>query len=277
MSVRNNHRAGALVGKLFQWIPNRNRRVAQRNLELCLPQLSQSERKRLLADHLRATGIAFTELGLFWRKPKGQVMAMLSDVRGEEHLINALAKNKGVLLAAPHLGAWELLCHYLATTAPTVVLYREPRDPGIEQVINDGRSRFGAHCVRAGAHGVRELFTALRSGKIVGILPDQQPKRGNGEFAPFFGIPAFTMILLSRLAQKTGAPVVFGYVIRKRDGGYQLNLVPGDSGIASKDISASVQALNQQIESLVREAPEQYQWGYKRFSMRPDGEQRLYE
>lgn len=275
MSLRFNHRAGAVIGKLFQWIPNRNRRVAERNLALCFPQVDEKERARLLSSHLRATGIAFTELGLFWRKPKDQVLSMIREVHGAEHLTTALALEKGVLLAAPHLGAWELLCHYLATTAPTVVLYREPRDPGIEEVINQGRSRFGAQCVRAGARGVRELFKALRSGSIVGILPDQQPKRGNGEFAPFFGIQAFTMVLLSRLAQKTGAPVVFGYVTRGEDG-YALHLVPGDPRIASDDTQESVAALNEQVEALVREAPEQYQWGYKRFSMRPEGEPRLY-
>ena len=108
------------------------------------------------------------------------------------------------------------------------------------------------------------------SGGVVGILPDQEPKQGEGEFAPFFGRPALTMVLLSRLAQRTGATVLFAFAERLPKGeGYVLHFLPAPEGIADPDLPTAVAAMNRGVENCIRLAPTQYQWHYKRFSAQP--------
>jgi len=120
---------------------------------------------------------------------------------------------------------------------------------------------------------VRKLYKRLVDGGVVGILPDQQPKLGDGEFAPFFGTPALTMVLLSRLAQRTGALVLFAFAERlPRGAGFRLHVLPAPPGIADPDLPTAVAALNRGVEACVRLAPAQYQWHYKRYSIRPPGE-----
>jgi KDO2-lipid IV(A) lauroyltransferase len=122
---------------------------------------------------------------------------------------------------------------------------------------------------------VRKLYKRLLDGGVVGILPDQQPKLGEGEFAPFFGTPALTMVLLSRLAQRTGATVLFSVAERlPRGAGYRLHFLEAPDGIGAADLSTAVAALNRGVEDCVRLAPAQYQWHYKRYSIRPPGDER---
>ena len=112
------------------------------------------------------------------------------------------------------------------------------------------------------------------------ILPDQQPKsrrRGAGVFAPFFGVPALTMVLLGRLARKTGAAVVFSFAERlPGNAGYRAHWVEAPAAIADADPVRAAAALNQGVEQCVRICPEQYQWSYKRFQARPEGESEVY-
>lgn len=268
---------GRALGRLLGWLawifPNRTRRVALRNIELCFPELDAPARRRLVRDSLRQMGLGFMELPLMWTRDREQTLSRIESVRGLEYLREGLDSGRGVLLAAPHLGSWEILVQYLSGQGPCTFLYREPRDPGVERVVTEGRERLGAEMVRAGASGVRALFKALKAGRIVGVMPDQQPKRGQGEFAPFFGIQAFTMVLYSKMARRTDAPLILGWAERLKGGrAYRVHFVPADPAVRDPDLNTSVAALNAQVESLVRQCPQQYQWGYKRFSMRPEGE-----
>lgn len=277
LPLRWNHRLGALLGCIFLVFPNRNRRVAQRNLALCFPELGQAERRALLRKNVLETGRGLTELAYFWRRPPDQVLGLVRDTHGLELFEDALAQETGMLLAAPHLGAWELLCQYLAHRGFLTILYREPRDPGVEAVVNAGRGRLGAELVQAGPGGVRRLYRALQEGRIVGILPDQQPKRGNGVFAPFFGIQALTMVLFSRLAARAEGPVIFAYAERlPRGRGFDLHFRAAPAAVRDGDAETAATALNRTVEAMARECPAQYQWGYKRFSIRPEGQPSIY-
>jgi KDO2-lipid IV(A) lauroyltransferase len=129
--------------------------------------------------------------------------------------------------------------------------------------------------VRAEAAGVRQLLRTLREGGVVGILPDQQPKGGDGEFAPFFGMPALTMTLLSRLAARSGAIVVFAWCERLPAGdpasppAFAVHVEPAPPEIASAASGVGARALNGMVESIARRDPAQYQWTYKRYSRQP--------
>jgi KDO2-lipid IV(A) lauroyltransferase len=127
------------------------------------------------------------------------------------------------------------------------------------------------------AGGVRALYQALDRGELVGMLPDQEPGAGNGVFAPLFGIQANSMVLLSRLAIKTGAPVIFAYAERLSHGrGYHLHFLPAPPAINQAPLEHSVAIMNEMVETLIRQKPQQYQWGYKRFRTRPAGESAIY-
>ncbi len=272
-----NRALGGVLGWLAYRLPNRTRNVARRNLELCFPELETARREALLKTFLQETGRGLTELGLVWYRDPSVVLGLARRVEGREHLARALADGRGVLVISPHLGAWEWLVHYLAAQGRCTFFYREPKDPGIEQVITAGRQRTGATMVKAGARGVRSAFRALKRGQIVGVMPDQQPKRGQGEFSPFFGQSALTMVLASRLAQRSEASVVFCCAIRLPGAkGFEVHFQPAGDAIRRPDLGQSVAALNEHVEALVRRWPAQYQWGYKRFSIRPPGQNPLY-
>lgn len=251
--------------------------VARRNLELVFPHLSPSEREALLRDALRATGHTLAETCRCWTRPTAENLSLVREVIGAELLDAAQTAGTGVIVAAPHLGNWELLNQWLSARAPIAIVYRPPRQRWIEGLLRRARGKENVTQVRAEAAGVRQLFRTLKDGGTIGILPDQQPKRGDGEFVPFFGVPALSMTLLPRLAHKTGAAVLLGWAERLPcSAGFRIRIVPAPLAIADADTLRAVTALNAGIEACVRAAPAQYQWGYKRYSMRPPGEPTLY-
>lgn len=263
------HALGDAIGWLWLRAGLREALVAAVNLRLCFPDLTDDQRQALLRETLAQTGRTATELAWLWTRSAATVNARIRVVAGEQRFLDAIAAGNGVLIAAPHLGAWEALNLYLSRTAPVAVLYRPPRLTWLEALINHCRGRFGAEPVRAEAAGVRTLMKRLKSGGVVGILPDQQPKVGEGEFAPFFGHPALTMSLFPKLAQRTGAKVLFAWVERTPDG-FAVRFF--DEGPV-----LDATTLNAAIEGLARQAPAQYQWTYKRFGIQPDGGKSPYQ
>jgi KDO2-lipid IV(A) lauroyltransferase len=265
LPLRALHALGAATGWLWLRAGLREARVAAINLDLCFPELSAARRRALLRQTLAETGRTAAELAWLWTRSAETVNAGIRAVEGEQLFRDAIAAGRGVLIAAPHLGAWEALNLYLSRTAPVAILYRPPRQTWVEALINRCRGRFGAEPVRAEAAGVRTLLKRLKDGGVVGILPDQLPKVGEGDFAPFFGQQALTMSLFPKLAHRTGAKVLFAWAERLPDGGgFAVRFF--DHGTVHE-----TPALNAAVESLARSAPAQYQWTYKRFGIQPDG------
>jgi len=264
---------GALIGQLFYWVPNRERRNARINIALCFPDWSAGERERLLRRSLVENAKTLAETPGIWLGDPGRWVARIRGEQGAEILQGLLHRGKGVIVAAPHLGSWEAGVHYLASVAPVTALYRSPREPALADVMRQGRSRGGARLVSTTGQGVKNLYSALRRGEMVTILPDQQPKpktKGAGVFAPFFGVPALTMVLVSRLARSTGAAVIFSFAERlPRGTGYRTHWIEAPQGIADADPVTAATALNLGVEACVRRCPEQYQWSYKRFEAQP--------
>ncbi len=269
------YRAGDGIAAAWQALDARESRVAQRNLQLALPSLPAEERARLQREVLRTTARQALETLCFWTRSHARNLALITELQGTELFDAALASGRGVIVAAPHYGNWELLNQWLAMRTPLAILYRAPESAVGEAFLQRVRADSGDRVTQVRAEGpaVRQLFKRLKDGGVVGILPDQQPKAGDGEFAPFFGTPALTMVLLSRLAQRTGATVLFAFAERlPRGAGYRLHILPAPPGIADPDLPTAVAALNRGVETCVRLAPAQYQWHYKRYSIRPPGE-----
>lgn len=278
LPLRVTHAVGAAIGKLLFIIPNRRQRTARKNLQLCFPDMSTSERERLLRCNLIELGKSVFEVGTLWTRGKKCMDRLVHRTYGEEKLQTELEKGRGVILAIPHLGAWEMVGNYCSMRYPFTALYLAETDSTATSFIRQARQRFGACLVPTDNNGIRALYKALERGETVAILPDQVPAQRSGSvFAPFFGIPASTMVLLSRLAMKTGASVMFTYAERLPHAcQFDLHFVPGPAEINNGSLDTSVAAVNRMVEQCVRARPEQYQWFYKRFRVRPAGERAFY-
>jgi len=269
---------GGWAGRVASRLPIRERVATLVNLKLCFPELSNGERTRLARDSFAETGRNLLELGAMWTWDRERLLALVREVRGEEHLKEMLARGRGAIMVMPHLGSWELTGLYCFARYPMTALYRTPRVREMDAIYTRSRERFGGRMVPAGAAGVRAMFAALRRGELTVLLPDQDPGRGAGVFAPFFGFPANTSTLLSKLAQRSGAPVVYAHAARRPGGdGFTLCFEPGPPQIHDPDLATSVAAVNAGVERLVRRVPAQYLWSYKRFRFQPDGRRSPYK
>ncbi len=272
------HAIGSALGWLLWRIPgNSPRTIAERNLSLCFSEWPAAERDALLRQNLRETGKLLLELGPLWFWTGERVLALVGRaVPGEEALATAVRQKRGAILLTPHLGAWEMAGLYYSSRHPLTILYR-PSRLGLDELSRQGRGRLGGKVVATDASGVRALLTALRDGEVLGILPDQDPGQEGGMFAPFFGIAANTMTLVSRLALKTGVPVFLTWAERlPRGQGFVLHLRALPEVTAAASLEKSTAALNRGVEAAIRSLPAQYLWAYKRFKTRRPGDAKLY-
>jgi len=261
------HAIGSGLGKLVLWRNNRTVQNTAVNLRIVRPQLDDVAQASLLREVMIESGKSVVELAKIWGGGAERALGLIREVRGEALLDDALAEGKGVIIAAPHLGCWELLNYWLCRKTPMAILYRPPRVVAVEGLLRKVRGALAPEQVRADGAGVRTLYKRLAAGGTVGILPDQKPRAGEGEFAPFFGRDALTMVLLPRLAARTGATVLFGFAERLPAGaGYRVHLLPAPDAIVDADLALACAALNQGVQSCVELAFSQYQWQYKRYS-----------
>jgi len=272
------HALGICIGYGLILVPNRSRHATAINIALCLPELSAAEQRRLARSSLIETGKAIIETSALWLRSGKHTLRLIRAVEGEELVTGALAGGKGVILATPHLGAWECAGLYCASRFDITCLYRPLKMPELETLVQNARSRMGGHYVPANARGIRILYRTLEQGHPVAMLPDQEPQAGTGIFAPFFGVPAYSMVFLARLSAKSGAPIVFVWCERlSRGRGYRLHFRAAPEATRSGNLEEAVAATNLAVENCVRECPAQYQWSYRRFRTRPGGAASAYK
>ncbi len=259
------------VAWLWCRIDARESRVARRNLELAYPELPPEQRARLHRDILRTTARQTLETLYLWtHAPASNLQRHLHEQHGQALYDVALSAGKGVIVVAPHYGNWELLNQWLASRGPFAFVYAPPENPVGDAFLQLARSGDNVRQVRAEGPAVRQLFKVLKEGGAVAILPDQQPKNGDGVFAPFFGMQALTMTLVNRLAERTGAAVLHAWCERiGPDLQFALHVEPASPHITDPDPQVAATTLNAGIERIARRDPTQYQWTYKRYTLRP--------
>lgn len=261
------HGIGSGLGRLLLWRRGRMVQNTAVNLRIARPSLDEATQAALLREVMVESGKSASEIVKVWGAGAERALELVREVRGAALLDDALAAGKGVIIAAPHLGCWELLNYWLCRRTPMAILYRPPRIAAIEGLLRKVRGALAPEQVRADGAGVRALYKRLAAGGTVGILPDQKPRAGEGQFAPFFGRQALTMVLLPRLAARTGATVLFAFAERlPRGAGYCIHLLPAPPGLTDADLGIACSALNQGVQDCVELAFAQYQWQYKRYS-----------
>lgn len=257
---------GYVVGTIWYCLPVRSRRIAYTNIRYCFPHLTTCAAQYFLLKNLQQTACAAFEWPAFWLWKVECFSGLIKKVHNEALLQSVFAQDKPLILAVPHLGAWEAMQAYFPGRYSGGVLYRPPRLKPLDAFLRQCRERPGAgDLIPATPSGIRELFKRLKKGQPIVILPDQVPGR-DGIIAPFFNHSARTMTLLPKLVQKTQASVLFLVIRRLGIGrGFEMYFLPSDTNIYDPDLSVAATALNASIEQCIQLAPEQYQWIYKRF------------
>ncbi|HMH17584.1 MAG TPA: lysophospholipid acyltransferase family protein, partial [Burkholderiales bacterium] len=217
------HALGAVLGWTVYLCSSDYRRNFKRNLATAgLGDL------RLRYAAIAETGKSVMETPALWLRPLGAVAGLVVEVSGWEYMDSAMQRGKGVIVVTPHIGSWEMVGQYVASRMPITVMYRPPKIRALEPLMLAGRNRGSMmKSVPADLGGVRAMLKALSRGEAIGVLPDQVPGVGEGEWAEFFGKPAYTMTLVGRISQKTGAQVILCYAERLSGGrGYRFIAEP---------------------------------------------------
>lgn len=258
------HGLGVGLGWLAVLSSTKYARLMKQNLESSQIASNQENFKRILHQNIAETGKAFLETFAIWFKPYEKLNNLYQGCSGWEFVEKSLKNKQGIIFLTPHLGCFESTSLYYGQFHPITVLFRPPRQAWLMPLIYEGRQRGQVSLAPANQQGVKQLLQALKRGEAIGILPDQAPYEGEGEWAPFFGRPAYTMTLASKLAEKTGAQVLMAFGERLSKGrGYHIHIKPVvEGGINTPEL------LNQEIEKAITQCPSQYMWIYDRYKVR---------
>ncbi len=264
------HVIGAALGKITYWLAPRYRRRLSENLARSGVAANPQAFRDLLKQNTAESGKAILELPFVWLRSTPDLLAKIQAVDGWDEVAAARAEGRGMIMLTPHLGCFELIGRYLAAQFPITLLYRPPKRAWLEPIMRAGRQRDRATLATTDIRGVRALLRALKRGNALGILPDQAPGAGEGVWAEFFHRPAYTMTLIQRLQQRTGAPIIVMYAERlAKDNGFNLHFRRISELLAEDDLEAARQ-VNAAMEQLIRECPSQYLWSYNRYKV-PSG------
>lgn len=260
--------AGNGISLIMRPLMKSRKRVAQRNLELCFPELSHQQRSQLLEENFRTMGMMLIETALSWWASDKSLEKRVH-YRGLEHLEAALAKGKGVILLTGHFTSMELGGRLIMLKNPCYVMFRELNNPLFNAVMMQARTHHSEGIVLR--DDPRPMVRALKKNKVVWYAPDQDFGRKMSVFATFFGVPAATVPATARLVKMSGAAVIPFVPRREKDGSYTLSLSAPLADFPSGEDLADAQVINDLIEKEIRQTPEQYLWIHRRFKTQREG------
>ncbi|HEX5694473.1 MAG TPA: lysophospholipid acyltransferase family protein [Arenimonas sp.] len=266
------------LGRVLAWLLwpalASRRRIARINVDLCFPALGAGQRRRLADASVVNTVIGALELLRAWHAPSGR-LAGLADIEGLQHLRAALDRGEGVLLMCGHFTHTELAVRLLgeALGRPVRVVVRRHNNACLERWFE--RSRQSVFGPSIGKKDVRGLIRALQAGEPVVYSADQNFTYQNA-FVPFFGVPAATLTATPELVRRGRAALLPFWYHRDADGRYRIRIEAGWAGWPSDDPVEDAARYMRELETVVRECPEQYLWAHRRFKTRPPGDAPVY-
>jgi KDO2-lipid IV(A) lauroyltransferase len=255
------------LGRVSGALSRRRRAIVRRNLEMCFPELDAGAINAVLAQHFASVGAFFAEVARGWYgSPERR--GSLYRIEGAEHLHDALARGKGVLLYSGHFTAIEICAPAIKSLVPLYAfMFRQRRNPLLNALQTRGRRSY-AH-ISVANDDVREMLALLARNAVVWYAPDQV-RVDSGELVPFFSQPAMTSTAPSRLARLSGASIVPLFYRRlPDDSAYLLRFEAPLPGLPSGDVMDDTKRLTVVLEGFIRECPEQYFWTHRKFKNRP--------
>ncbi len=255
---------GGVLGRIVYWTAGSYRRRLRENMAQAGLDVDQ-----LAGEAAAEAGKQSLEMAWIWLRPRADLLAKVHWV-DDAVLRHALADGRPIVMLTPHLGSFEAIAQAYALrpearTRPMTALYRRPRKDVLLPLVEEARAKEGLKLAPADMRGVRMLMRALKQREVVGILPDQVPGAGDGVWAPFFGKPAFTMVLPAKLAASADALVLVFAAERLPDGrGFNIHIEPLDGALIGEP-QADAATINAAIERMVLRFPTQYLWGYNRY------------
>jgi Kdo2-lipid IVA lauroyltransferase/acyltransferase len=266
LPLRALHSLGALLGWATYLLSGSYASRLRENLGNYNADRHSADYRKMLRASVAEAGKGMIEMPWVWRRPVVEVLAKVRNCYGREYLEKAQQSGKGVIFLTPHMGCFELTALYLAAEMTLTVMYSTPKKAWLDTVIRGGRQRGKIILARADIGGVRTLFKGLKRGEAIGLLPDQVPAHGEGEWEDFFGRSAYTMTLAGRLQASSGAMVVLTYAVRRPYGeGYDLHFAP----MELKEGIPFTRQINGELEKIIRSSPAQYLWSYNRYKAPP--------
>ena len=271
---------GVAIAGIAYRVVGRLRRVGLRNLELAFPEMPVAERECVLRLEYRNLGWLLAEFCQMSSYSPAFASRFIR-YEGLEHYLAARDRGKGVLVLTGHLGAWELSSFYHSLAGyPMGMVIRRLDNPLVDQMVNRIRCLHGNRVLHKDDFA-RGLLAAMRAGETVGILMDTNMTPPQGLFVPFFGVLACAASGLARVALKTGAAVLPGFLLwEESERQYVLHFYPeialADSGDAEADAAENTARFTAVLEQAVRQYPSQWLWMHRRWKTRPPGEPQLY-
>jgi KDO2-lipid IV(A) lauroyltransferase len=272
-----------LEGRTYALLGGPRISVGRVNLRIAFPEWTESRRRSVLAESCANLARSFVELALLSREDPEELRRLVT-IEGLEHLEKArqVSKTGGVIALTAHLGSWELLAAAMvAYGLPVTVVYRTRDNPLIEELLGSLRSRGGSELFARGS-AARAGLRALREGRILTMLYDQNCRREEGVFVPFFGRLACARTGPPRIAMRTGAPVLPAFVEREGSSArHRVRILPalpilpagGDPEAATRE---NARRMTQVIEEEIRRVPDHWIWGHRRWRTQPKGEPKPY-
>jgi KDO2-lipid IV(A) lauroyltransferase len=255
-------RVGAGLGSLIRSLPLAYVRIARRNLELCLPGLSAAQRASLVNEHCRNLGVGICETAVTWWSSNASV-SRRADIQGMEHLTAALAKGRGAILVGGHFTTIEIATRILGTVVPLNVVFRPPKNELLAYIMRRSFERHG----KPNAHtDIRTMIRALKNNEAVWYAPDQSYRNKGAAMVDFFGVPAATNTVTSRLARISGAAVLTYFPERlPGNAGYRVTIGPAFENFPGVNPVSDAERFNRLLETHILKVPAQYLWMHRRF------------
>ncbi|MDX1391583.1 MAG: LpxL/LpxP family Kdo(2)-lipid IV(A) lauroyl/palmitoleoyl acyltransferase [Rheinheimera sp.] len=260
---------GSGFGRLLHRTLTSRRKVAQRNIALCFPDMPKAQQDALVRHNFAETGKALFDTVIGWWWPNWRIKT-LAHFNGYQHIEQARAQGKGVLLLAAHFLHLEGACRVFGLTHPSVGFYRPHNNALMDYLQYHGRNKANKYMV--GKRDVKGLIAALNQGEVCFYLPDQDYGRNRAQFVPFFAVADAATTTGTLLFANAANCVVIPVVTSRLPGnsGYQIDVLPPFDNFPSGDDKADVRRVNQWVEQAVLRHPEQYMWLHRRFKTRPD-------
>lgn len=263
---------GTVVGYLLWLTGSRGSKVSVINVRLCYPKLDSVAQSELARQSMIETGKTSLEIVAAWSQPFSTFKKKIVSIEGEHLFLNSIGRGNGLILVSSHLGNFEVLIQYISQFCNPTILYRPNKMAALDKYMLRQRSRYGAILVPTNSTGIAAFGDALRNQGVIAMAADPEPRLERGSFAPFFNVPALTGHYIIDLLRDTNADILGIHIARDPDYRFHVYIDEFPETIHSQDMVAALTAMNQVIETRVRGHPTQYQWGYKRFKRRPNGE-----